>query len=1231
MKARKTILALVLPAMFILTALTASAATINVPADYTTIQAAVDAAVNGDTVSVAAGTYTENIDFSGKLITVQSADGPETTIIDGNASGSVVVFQSGEDNTAVLDGFGVTNGTGNVITEIHETYTLGGGILAYNSSPTIQNCHIYENEASYGAGIDCENADSIIIDNCQITDNDGYAAGVGISMSGCDSPSIMDCYIKNNRSIGTYIVFGGAINLHTSSPTIDNCTVDDNYAYYGGGIYCSYTCTPIITNSTITNNSTAGNQGDGGISVRKAGCYLEINNCVISFNEGGVKAWEGAEVLITKTSVEGNIYAGIRIGNSSLDASIATIEKCYITGNGTGIYTESSSSQTLVITNSVISRSTGTGIYCQRDSIITNCTIVDQAGSGLYLNGYAHDITNSIIWGNSGSGQISGSGTANVTYSDVEGGWSGTGNIDDDPLLFDSSHLTDTSPCIDVGTATGAPAEDIDEETRPQGTGIDMGADEYSGPTPIFDYGDAPDPDYPTLIASNGACHTIVSGHYLGAFVDYDVDGQPTPNAAGDDNDGKDDEDGVVFSPPLAVPCSQISVTITASSSGYIDAWIDFNNDGDWGDAGEQIFTSQAVIAGDNNMNFTVPCDAVLGVSFARFRFSSVGGLSYTGLADDGEVEDYGILISDTSSHVYPGVAAGNKHTVGLKTNGMVVAVGDNTDNQCEVNTWAGITQVTAGPYHTVGLRYDGTVVAAAPDGGSYDHDQCEGVSSWTGITHVAAGYWHTIGLKSDGTVVAVGENNYGQCNVSSWSGITQVDGGGSHTVGLKTDGTVVAIGMNSQGQCDVGTWTNVEQVAAGAGHTVGLKTDGTVVAVGDPSYGCCDVTSWTDIKQVAAGSYLTVGLKSDGTVVAVGENDYGQCDVSSWNDIIYVAAGYKHTVGLKTDGTVVAVGSNSSGQCDVGGWHLGTIPDDISYPNLINWNGNLVADFGDNGMWYHNGTNWNWMTNDGDVGQMVPWNGNLVVDFGADKGLWYYDTSWHWMSNKSDPHMMMAWNNGTDEKLVVDFGAGQRIYTYDGTWNWFKNKDGVADITVWNNKLIVDFGAGRGLYNYDGTWNWMSNKDDVNMMLPWDNGTTERLVVDFGGGRRIYTYDGAWSWFINKDDVNDMTVWNQKLVMDFGGGRCLYNYDTSWHWMNNKDDVARMVPWRGGSDLGVDFGGGRNMYNYNGAWSWIKNVNNVPEMLSWNNRLAVDFGSGVGVYNYNGSWHQMKPWSTAD
>jgi len=265
-------------------------------------------------------------------------------------------------------------------------------------------------------------------------------------------------------------------------------------------------------------------------------------------------------------------------------------------------------------------------------------------------------------------------------------------------------------------------------------------------------------------------------------------------------------------------------------------------------------------------------------------------------------------------------VAAGEYHTVGLKSDGTVVAVGDNRGGQCDVGGWRGITQATAGDWHTVGLRSNGTVVAV----GDNRWGQCD-VGGWRGITQVAAGDLHTVGLKSDGTVVAVGDNRWGQCDVSGWTNITQVAlfAGAWNTVGIKADGTVIAVGNNTYGQCDVGDWTGIVQVAAYAIHTVGLKYDGTVVAVGENGWGICNVGGWTCITQVATGAVHTVGLRSNGTVVAVGNNEWGKCDVSDWADIIQVAAGAWHTVGLRDDGTLVAVGNNDYGQCDLGDWTL--------------------------------------------------------------------------------------------------------------------------------------------------------------------------------------------------------------------------------------------------------------------------------------------------------------------
>lgn len=160
-----------------------------------------------------------------------------------------------------------------------------------------------------------------------------------------------------------------------------------------------------------------------------------------------------------------------------------------------------------------------------------------------------------------------------------------------------------------------------------------------------MDYGDASDPAYPTRFASNGASHALDGITFLGASVDSEPDGQPDPNALGDDNDGNDDEDGITFGQVLVGGPAQI--TVTTSVAGYLQGWIDFNADGDWADGGEQIFTDEYIHFGYTVcLNYMVPGTAVIGTTYARFRFSSAMALPFTGPAPDGEVEDYEVVIS---------------------------------------------------------------------------------------------------------------------------------------------------------------------------------------------------------------------------------------------------------------------------------------------------------------------------------------------------------------------------------------------------------------------------------------------------------------------------------------------------------------------------------------------------------------------------------------------------------
>ena len=269
----------------------------------------------------------------------------------------------------------------------------------------------------------------------------------------------------------------------------------------------------------------------------------------------------------------------------------------------------------------------------------------------------------------------------------------------------------------------------------------------------------------------------------------------------------------------------------------------------------------------------------------------------------------------------HPTLAAGRRHTVGIRSDGTVAAVGGNNDGQCEISAFSDIIAVAAGNFHTVGLRADGTVVSC----GKTTNKQCD-VSSWENIVSIAASGNHTVGLKIDGTVLATGSNVCGQLNVSSWSDIVAISANISHTVGLTASGKVVAVGSNNDEQLQVSVWENIIAIAAGTRHTVGLKADGTVVAVGNNADGQCDVSDWTDIVAIAAGTNFTVGLKSDGTVIATSVPKgsmyyYGQNNVTTFTGIVEIVANGYQSIGLKSDGTVVAVGNNDYGQCDVSSW----------------------------------------------------------------------------------------------------------------------------------------------------------------------------------------------------------------------------------------------------------------------------------------------------------------------
>ena len=244
-------------------------------------------------------------------------------------------------------------------------------------------------------------------------------------------------------------------------------------------------------------------------------------------------------------------------------------------------------------------------------------------------------------------------------------------------------------------------------------------------------------------------------------------------------------------------------------------------------------------------------------------------------------------------------VSAGGYHALGLKSDGTVVAAGENQhtinkhfsddslmgkwkeitikDGRCNVSEWRDIVAIAAGEHHSVGLCSDGTVVAV----GDNEEGQCN-VSDWRDIIAIAAGAHHTVGLRADRTVVAVGYPRE-SCKVSRWKNIVAVEACLGASFGLKSDGSVNFAGSEFDDQRFITNHRDLVEISTGGLHIVGLKGDGTLIASGNRDDGKCAFSDWKGIIAIAAGLAHTVGLKQDGTVVAVGNNKRHECDVAGW------------------------------------------------------------------------------------------------------------------------------------------------------------------------------------------------------------------------------------------------------------------------------------------------------------------------------------------------------------
>jgi len=290
---------------------------------FGTIQEQIDAAVEGEIVLIYPGTYVENVNFNGKNITVRSTNGPEVTIIDGNASGSTVTFDSGE-TSAVLNGFTIINGSGTLNDDGH--YVGGGIACRFNSTPTLMNLIIEDNNAlgdsATGGGIMCSFGSDALIQDVIIRNNEADYAGGFIAYEA--SPTLNRVEIYGNHAEVT----GGGLTFWNSASRANEVLVYDNTARYtAAGIWVHRLAVPVFNRVTVS-----GNRCTGPISSNIAA--------------GGLGVSDGSEPILINSILWGNYPNGIEfyaymaasqvgIYSSDIDGGESGIET---NGNGTVIW-----------------------------------------------------------------------------------------------------------------------------------------------------------------------------------------------------------------------------------------------------------------------------------------------------------------------------------------------------------------------------------------------------------------------------------------------------------------------------------------------------------------------------------------------------------------------------------------------------------------------------------------------------------------------------------------------------------------------------------------------------------------------------------------------------------------------------------------------------------------------------------------------------------------------------
>lgn len=517
--------------------------------------------------------------------------------------------------------------SGNTI--LHDDDVGGGGIwmaAGTLSDSTISGNRVTlssagSNREAYGGGVAAR--PGVIVSNCLVADNSVTASmasadstySVSASGGGISGGTVSNCVVSGNTvqatpARGAANASGGGIYATSS---VADCTVVGNSALklpgtqngegvgQGGGIFvgtygsASYGS---ATNSLIASNI-ASHEGGGVAGGPVTNCTISGNS---AFNDSGDATCGGGVSGSTSNSTISNntaTYGGGTCGGNHTDSTIVgnlatngggsyqgSATRCAIigntaSGNGGGTFAMAALYSSTISGNKAVGYGGGVYASLNANAVISFTTIsgnyAGSRGGGLVVPDYATTAVNSVVWGNGDAEAVTtfddicvSGGTFSVTYSDIKGGWQGTGNFNLDPLFVEPAgslaaptaagdyHLRSGSPCVDQAS-TPHLASDIDGDDRPLGPGYDVGADEYSTETKV------------TIRATAGSASE--SGPTPGEFtisrtgstvasltVDFTVTGTATP-----------DTDYTSIGASATIPAGASSETITVLPVNDLD------------------------------------------------------------------------------------------------------------------------------------------------------------------------------------------------------------------------------------------------------------------------------------------------------------------------------------------------------------------------------------------------------------------------------------------------------------------------------------------------------------------------------------------------------------------------------------------------------------------------------------------------------------------------------------